>query len=132
MARQAENKMTKHEAVDLAQSFSDVLDNGSFDENLLGNTIQGWKAGTIIATSPESIVLFIQVLIQAKKYEQVLDLISDIEKTSRVSDELLRCIKQVNHSKPSNLQSSRPTRINFRLRAMCIPCELTISCRAYS
>lgn len=63
---------------------------GSFDESLIGNMIQGWKAGTIIATSPESIVLFIQTLIQAKKYGEVLDLISEIEKTSHLSVELFK------------------------------------------
>lgn len=63
---------------------------GSFDESLIGSTIQGWKDGKIIATSPESVVLFIQLLVQAKKYTEVLDLINDIEKTTPLSVELLK------------------------------------------
>ena len=64
--------------------------NGSFDETIIEKTIQGWRTGKVSATSPEFVVIFFQLLVQAKKYNEVLELISEIEKRTPLSVELLK------------------------------------------
>ena len=63
---------------------------GAFDEELIENTIRGEKTGEISAASPEAITLFIQLLVQAKKYSEALYIIEKIEKTTPLTFELLK------------------------------------------